>query len=371
MTVTTITSKSAHFLIALAAGSILLLTPKPSEAEQPTITVRPVVDASIPAYAPKTAITGSIAIAGSDTMQPIVARVASAFKVWQPNVKIAVQGGGSDSALRAFIQNIAASRRGDGNVKGHLSANDVEILASSRPLTAEEKKEFRSRYGFEPTEIPIAMDAIVFYVNHQNPIERLTLEQLDAIFSTSRKRGAQAVISTWGQLGLADGWEQQPIRLYGRDKRSGTRNLFIHEVLLDGTMKSEVKEEPGTAMEILAISRDVLGIGYAGIGFQASTVRIVPIVSQPGEVAVFPTAETVANGSYPLSRPLYLYAKRNPKGELPPEISEFLRFINSRDGQETIAKAGVYPLSSQQVTANLQALVGGTTSSLSITASVQ
>jgi phosphate transport system substrate-binding protein len=304
-------------------------------------------------------------------MQPIVARVASAFRLWQPDIKIAVQGGGSDNALKAFIQNISSSRRGDGNVKGHLSANDVEILASSRPLTIDERKEFQSRYGFEPTEIPIALDAIAIYVNYQNPLQSLTLDQLDAIFSKTRLRGFSAEITTWGQLGLAEGWEEQPIRLYGRDKRSGTRTLFIHTALLDGVMKSDVKEEPGFAMEILALSRDPRGIGYAGIGFQASTVRILPVAQKAGEPAVAPTAETAANGTYPLTRSLYLYAKRNAKGELPVEIREFLRFINSREGQETITRSGVYPLSIQQITANLQALIGGTTSALDVTASIR
>jgi len=340
-------------------------------AQQPINSVRPVVDATIASYQPKEGLSGAIVIAGSDTMQPIVAKAAAAFRLYQPAIKIAVQGGGSDSALTAFLQDIASSRRGDGNVRGHLSSNNVEILASSRPLTEEERKEFRSRYGFETTEIPIALDAIAMYVNQQNPLQSLTLEQVDAVFSESRKRGAQRNIATWGQLGLAGEWEQQPIRLYGRDKRSGTRTLFIHTALLDGTLKSEVKEEPGSAMEILDISRDMLGIGYAGIGFQASTVRIVPVALKAGEPPVAPTAETAADGSYPLTRSLYLYAKRNPKGELAPEITEFLRFINSREGQEVIARAGVYPLSNQQVTANLQALVGGRTSASSMVASTR
>jgi len=341
-----------------------------AHAQQILDSVRLVVDDAIPAYTPKAGISGSVAIAGSDTMQPIMVKVASAFKVWQPNIKIAVQGGGSDAALLQFLQDQPTIRRGDANPRGHIVSGHVGLLASSRPLTDDERKDFRSRYGFEPTEIPIAIGAIAIYVNAQNPIQGLTLDQVDAIFSKSRKRGAPADITTWGQLGLADGWENQPIRLYGRDKRSGTRTLFIHSALQDGTIRSEVKEEPGTAMEILDISRDVLGIGYAGIGFEASTVRILPIASKQGDLPVRPNAESAASGSYPLTRSLYLYAKRTPKGDLEPEIAELLRFINSREGQEAIAKAGVFPLSPKQVTTNLQALVGGTTSSLSLTASV-
>jgi len=339
-------------------------------AEQPLDLVRPVVDASIASYQPKPGVNGAFVVAGSDTMQPIVAKVAAAFRQWQPGIKIAVQGGGSDSALTGFVSDIAASRRGDGNVRGHLSSNDVNILASSRPLTEEERKKFHARHGFEPTEIPIALDAIAIYVNHQNPLPSLTLDQVDAIFSQSRKRGAPD-ITKWGQLGLENEWEQQPIRLYGRDKRSGTRTLFIHTALLDGTLKSDIREEPGPAMEILDLSRDQLGIGYAGIGFQASTVRIVPIAPKSGEAAVAPTAQTAADGTYPLMRSLYLYAKRNPKGDLEPDVAEFLRFINSREGQETIARAGVYPLSSQQIVTNLQALVGGQTSAVSMVATVK
>ncbi len=339
-------------------------------AEQPLNQVRPVVDSNIASYQPKAGVSGAIVIAGSDTMQPIIVKAASAFKLWQPNIKIAVQGGGSDATMRQFLQDQATIRRGDANSKGHLVSGHVKLLASSRPLTDEERKDFQSRYGFEPTEIPIALDAIAIYINHQNPLQGLTLEQVDGLFSQSRKRGASN-ITTWGQLGLADGWEQQPIRLYGRDKRSGTRTLFIHTALLDGTLKSEVKEEPGTAMEILDISRDMLGIGYAGVGFQASTVRILPIAPKDGATPVAPSAETAMNGTYPLTRALYLYAKRNPAGELEPEIAEFLRYINSREGQEAITRAGVYPISSQQITTNLQALVGGHTSSISMIAATR
>lgn len=363
----TLRHSRSGFAIGVSLCS-MMISGSPSWSQPPMDSIRPVVDASIPSYAPKTGVTGAFVIAGSDTMQPVMVKAAAAFKLWQPNVKIAVQGGGSDAALLQFLQNQPTIRRGDANPKGHLVSGHVELLASSRPLTAEERKDFQSRYGFEPTEIPIALDAIAIYVNYQNPIQALTLDQIDAVYSESRKRGAAAGVTTWGQLGLADGWERQPVRLYGRDKRSGTRTLFIQTALLGGTMKPEVKEEPGTAMEILDLSRDVVGIGYAGIGFQASTVRIVPIVAANAETAVLPSQETAANGTYPLTRALYLYAKRDAKGKLEPEVSEFLRFINSREGQEVIAKAGVYPLSSQQVTTNLQAVLGDRMSALDMAA---
>jgi phosphate transport system substrate-binding protein len=337
-----------------------------AEPSQPAI--RPVVDSSIANYLPKPGVSGAIVIAGSDTMQPIIVKAAAAFRLFQSGIKIAVQGGGSDAALRQFIQDQSTIRRGDANPRGHQVSGSVDLLASSRPLTSEERQDFKARYGFEPTEIPIALDAIAIYVNHQNPLLSLTLEQVDALFSDSRKRGASEDITTWGQLGLQGDWKHQPVRLYGRDKRSGTRTLFIHTALLDGTLKPHVKEEPGPAMEILDISRDQLGIGYAGIGFQASTVRILPIAPRTGDTPIVPSAETAADGSYPMTRSLYLYAKRTAKGDLEPAVAEFLHFMNSREGQDMIARAGVYPLSTQQVTANLQALVGGRTSAAGIVA---
>jgi phosphate transport system substrate-binding protein len=340
----------------LVSGVACLLLFTGVRAEQPLNSVRPVVDSAIASYQPKAEITGAIVVAGSDSMQPVILKAASAFKLLQPGIKIAVQGGGSDAALDQFLQNQSTIRRGDANSKGHLVSGHVGLLASSRPLTDDERKDFRSRYGTDPLEIPIALDAIAIYVNHDNPLASLTLDQADALFSQSRNRGAPASITTWGQLGLQNGWEQQPVRLYGRDKRSGTRTLFMHMVLLDGAFRSDVKEEPGSAMEIMDIIRDRLGIGYASIEFKASTVKILPIAAKSEDTPVAPTAGTAADGSYPLTRSLYLYAKRDPKEQLAPEIAEFLRFINSREGQETLARGGVYPLSSKQVSANLQAL---------------
>lgn len=332
--------------------------------------MQPVADSAIAAYQPTAGVSGAIVIAGSDTMQPILMRVAAAFKLWQPNIKIAIQGGGSDAGLRAFIADQATIRRGDAQAKGHIISGHVSLLASSRPLAADEQASVKTRYGFTATELPIALDAIVVYVNQQNPLRALTLEQVDSVFSASLNRGGPA-ITTWGQLGMTEAWAQQPIRLYGRDKRSGTRTMFLQTALLNGTLKPEVKEEPGSAMEILDLSRDLFGIGYAGSGFQASTVRALAIAAVAGETPVEPTVETVTAKTYALVRPLYLYAKRDPKAQLEPALAEFLRYVNSKDAQEVIARSGVYPISRQQTITNLNALQGTETSSIGLSASVQ
>lgn len=335
-------------------------------AEAPLIIGRPVVDAGIPSYTVTGKVSGGIVIAGSDTMQPIIARIASSFKQWQPDVKIAVQGGGSNMALLGFLQDQSTIRRGDANPKGHHVSGSVALLASSRPLTDKEREDFRSRYGFQVTEIPIALDAVAVYVNRQNPIEGLTMEQLDATFGKDRKRGFPAEITTWGQLGLKGEWDSQPIRRYGTDQRSGTRTFFLQEALLGGAFRADVHEEIGAASEILALSRDRLGIGYASIGYQASTIRVLPLTKKAGGPFVEPTAESVADGTYPLCRYLYLYAKINPEAEPEPEILEFLRFVNSRQGQEIVAKAGAYPLTARQIAKNLEVLTGVTLAAVDV-----
>jgi phosphate transport system substrate-binding protein len=285
------------------------------------------------------------------------------FRRLHPDVKIAVQGSRNhqeSSVLpltQAFIDGLANSRRGDGKISGHLGSNDVQLLASSRPLTGEEIKQFRQRHGYEPTAVLIAQDAVALYVNKNNPITGLTLEQIDAIFSKTRKRGSQEDLRTWGQLGLPDEWQQGLIRAYGRDARStGTLPFFKHVVLLDGEFKNHVQAQPGSASIVLAVAGDPFGIGYSGIGFQTSSVRPVSIAEKAGAPFVAPSADMVMNGSYPLSRPLYLYVNKDPNKDLDPKILEFLKFANSREGQETIIQAGVYPLTSVQIARNLSIL---------------
>jgi phosphate transport system substrate-binding protein len=350
--------KRCHLVaIAIVLGLGLGLSGN-AAAEHSVIGGRPAVDSAMGAYVAKDKVAGAIVIAGSETIQPIIAKIASAFRQWQPDIKIAVQGGGSNMPLLRFLQDQPTSRRGDGDPKGHLVAGSIALLASSRSLTDGERADFRSRYGFEVTEIPIALDAVAVYVNRQNPVEGITMDQLDAMFGRDRKRGFPEEITTWGQLGLKGEWAQQPIHRYGRDQRSGTRTFFVQEALLGGELRADIREELGAASEILALSRDVFGIGYASIEYQASTVRVLPLAKKAGQLFVAPTAESVAHGTYPLSRRLYLYAKIDPTAEPEPEVLEFLRFVNSRQGQDMVVKAGVYPLPARSVAKNLEALTG-------------
>lgn len=317
----------------------------------------PSVDPAIEPYVNHNGLQGKLSIAGSDTMRPLITKLAAQFSSLHPGAQVAVEGTGSSAAIREFLLGLSYQRRGDKvQSKGTAGSNTVELLASSRQLTEAESKGFESNYGYRPLEVPIAMDAVAVYVNKDNPLQRLTLAEVDAIFGKDHKRGL-GPITNWSQIGLSDSaLAKQPVHLYGRDKRSGTREFFKHIALKDGELVDDVVEQPGSASEIIAIAQDPLGVGYAGAGFDISAVRQVPIAAQSESPALLPSVETVTSGTYPLSRSLYLYVKKSPKDKLDPVVEEFLAFVNSRQGQETVARANFYPLTSTQIAKNRQEL---------------
>ncbi len=316
------------------------------------------VDSELAMYVPGEAVAGQITIAGSDSMRPLLAKLAGEFRQWHPEVKIAIQGEGRD-LLQQFLKGISYARRGDGNTSGHLGSQLVRLLAVSRELTKDEIGEFVERFGYKPIGIPIAQDAVAIYVHRDNPIQGLTLGQVDAIFSKTRNRGLSDPIEQWVQLGLQSDSRNAPIRLYGRDKRStGTRPFFIEHALLNGQFRDDVQDEPGSASVVVSVSRDRLGIGYSSIGFQTPSVRIVPLAAKEDMPFVEPTQESVIRGNYPLSRRLYLYLNQSPEEPLPPVIQEFVKFTNSQRGQMVVLAAGQYSISASQANRNLFAVLG-------------
>jgi len=326
----------------------------------------PSLDPAIQSYTQTQNLEGRFTIAGSNTMYPLMTRLAAEFKRRYPGVQIGIEGRGSKSLhgedasgsgpFWRMIQNKSVYRRGDGSDDGHHVSMQVHILASSTKLTPQEIRTFVSRYGYEPLEMPIALEAVAVYVHRDNPLPGLTLEQLDAIFSETRRRGLSSEIKTWGQLGLQDGWQEAPLRLYGRDQKSGTRAFIREQVLLAGEFRPTVKEVPGSAMLILEVARDQYGIGYSSIGYQTSLVRPLPLAPKAGMPFVAPSAESAMDASYPLTRSLYLYINKSPTDNMSSVITEFHKFINSREGQDAVVRAGAYPLSASQVEMNLNAL---------------
>jgi len=340
--------------IMATTGSLAVGPMQAAQAENAGPTASLAFEEGLVQYNPQTQVAGSLRVQGSDTMSLLMSRLAGEFQRRQPNVSINVSGGGSTKAVNEFIQPPA-------KLSGKIALKEerptyVSLVASSRELLDAEVKQFVAQHGYEPTGIPVAVDAVALYVHRDNPIQGLTLDQVDAMFSTTHNRGLKANLSQWGALGLQDGWEKAPVRLYGRDRRSGTRAFFQEHCLAGGEFAPTLREEPGAASVILDLTRDQLGIGYSGLGLETSSVRIVPLAENQGMPFVAPTAATVSDQTYPLRRMLYLYVDKSPKAPLAPAVQEFLTFVTSREGQEAVMKAGFFPLPLNQVKKNFLAL---------------
>ena len=284
------------------------------------------VDPGLNAYAKTSGVSGNLNSIGSDTMNNMMTLWAETFRKFYPNVRIQVEGKGSSTAPPALI------------------AGTAQFGPMSRPMRQAEIDQFEARYGYKPTELKSSYDALAVYVHKDNPIEKLTLAQVEAIFSKSRKRGYKQNITTWGQLGLTGDWANRPISLYGRNSASGTYGFFKEHTLKNGDYKDSVKEQPGSASVVQGVTEDRYGIGYSGIGYKTSGVKAVPLA----ETAAGPFSdgkyEDVTGGKYPLWRFLYIYLNKPPNRPLDPLQAEFVKLIYSKEGQETVVKDGYMPL---------------------------
>ncbi len=213
---------------------------------------------SLPAYAAQPGVAGSINAVGSDTLNNLMAFWSEAFMDMYPNVSIQVEGKGSSTAPPA------------------LTTGAAQIGPMSRLMKTSEIEAFEKQRGFQPTPIAVAVDCLAVYVNKDNPIKGLTLPQIDAVFSSTRKSN-HPDISKWGQLGLKDEREDMNISMYGRNAASGTYAFFKEEALAKGDFKNTVKEQPGSAAVVNGIAGDKAGIGYSSIGYKTSEVRALPV----------------------------------------------------------------------------------------------
>jgi phosphate transport system substrate-binding protein len=294
-----------------------------------------VIDSSLPAYQKRSGVSGSMSSIGSDTLNNLMTLWAEGFQRQYPNVKIQIEGKGSSTAPPALISGTA------------------QLGPMSREMKANEIDEFEKKYGYEPTQIKVAVDALAVWVNKDNPLESLELGQIDAIFSKTRACGGAKSIATWGDLGLPGALRARPISLYGRNSASGTYGFFKDHALCGGDFRDQVKEQPGSASVVQGVSEDASGIGYSGIGYRTSGVRAVPLVAKPGKPPVGVSQQEVMSGAYPLARYLYVYVNKSPSKPIDPLIGEFLRFVCSKDGQQVVIKDGYLPLPQQVCTAEL------------------
>ncbi len=289
------------------------------------------VDPGIPHYTKVSGISGNLSSIGSDTMNNLLTLWLEGFKKYYPNVNIQVEGKGSSTAPPALISGTA------------------QLGPMSRDMKQEEIDAFEKKFGYKPTELRVAIDALAVYVNKDNPIKGLTLPQVDAIFSKTRRGGYKTDIARWGDLGLTGDWTNRGISLYGRNSASGTYGYFKEHALFKGDFKDQVKEQPGSASVVQGITEDRYGIGYSGIGYRTSGVIALPLAKSDNDEFHSPDYENCLNGKYPLSRFLNIYINKSPNKPLDPLLKEFIKFVLSYEGQEVVVKDGYLPLTYELV----------------------
>jgi len=286
----------------------------------------PSLDPDLSTYTKVEGLRGTLNAAGSDTMLELQTLMAEEFRKLYPQVKIQVEGKGSSTAPPALIE------------------GTVQLGNMSRKMKSRETDAFEEAFGYDPTRFDVALDTLAVFVNKDNPIGSLTILEVDAIFSKTRKCGLAGDISTWGKIDLSGNWATAPISLYGRNAASGTYGYFKKHALCKGDYRDSVKEQPGSASVVQGIEKDPFGIGYSGIGYMTSGVRAVPLSPADGQPAIAASSENAANGSYPLARFLHIYVNKAPNKMLDRLTAEYLRFILSAEGQRVIVKAGFDPL---------------------------
>ena len=283
------------------------------------------VDSAIPAYEKASGVSGNFSSVGSDTLANLMTLWAEDFKRNYPNVNIQIQAAGSSTAPPA------------------LTEGTSNLGPMSRKMKDKEKEAFEKRYGYAPTAVAVAIDALAVFVNKDNPIKGLNMAEIDAVFSSTRKCGFDKDAKTWGDIGVTGSLADKSIQLFGRNSVSGTYGYFKKKALCKGDFKNNVNEQPGSASVVQGVSESINGIGYSGIGYKTASVRALPLAKK-GDKYIEATPANAVTGAYPLSRFLYVYVNKAPNKPLDPTTAEFLKLVMSKQGQEVVVKDGYVPL---------------------------
>jgi len=276
-----------------------------------------------------------ITIKGSDTMVVLCQKFADAFIKGNPEIKVQVTGGGSGTGIAALLN------------------GTTDIASSSRSIKPNEVATAILRLGDKPEEIAVALDGIGIYVHESNPIKSLSMQQLDAIFIGK--------VKNWKEVGGPD----LALTIYSRENNSGTYAFFKEHVLGEKDFAPAAQTMAGTAALISAVSNDKRGIGYGGIAY-AANVRIIPVSADSSSAAVMPDEAHIMDGTYPISRKLFLYT--NPKS-VTPTTDAFLAFCRGEAGQKIVSQVGYFPMKTDVAKlAENMATTGGTPNTPMITA---
>ncbi|ODS94976.1 MAG: phosphate-binding protein [Lautropia sp. SCN 69-89] len=306
-------------LLSLAAGIALLSSGSVyAQAVQ--------VDPALPTYQKAAGVSGNFTSVGSDTLNNLMTLWAEEYKRLYPNVNIQIQGAGSSTAPPALTE-------------GASNFGPMSRLMSSREVESFEKK-----HGYKPFAVPVAIDALAVYVNKDNPIPGLSIEEVDAILSVGRKCGYATDITKWGQVGMTGEWANRDVAMYSRNSVSGTYGYFKDVALCKGDFKRNVAEQPGSASVVQSVATQINAIGYSGIGYKTSGVRALPLSQKKGQPFVAADAVHAIDGTYPLARLLYVYVNKKPNQPLPPLEREFFKMVLSQQGQRVVVKDGFVPM---------------------------
>lgn len=281
------------------------------------------LDPALPEYNAVSGVSGNLNSMGSDTLNNLMTLWAEGFKKTYPNVNIQIEGKGSSTAPPALIEGTA------------------QIGPMSRPMKAEEIDAFEKKYGYKPTAVKVTIDALAVFAHKDNPLKGITMKQIDAVFSKTRKKGGDD-ITEWGQLGL-DAWKGRSVSLFGRNSASGTYGFFQEHALAKGDFKPTVKEQPGSSAVVQGVGADPYAIGYSGIGYKTSGVRALPVAGDDGQFYEA-NYDNSLSGDYPLARFLMVYVNKKPGQPLDKLTFEFLKFVLSKQGQAIVEKDGYFPM---------------------------
>ena len=292
------------------------------------------IDPTLPSYEKTSGVSGNLSSVGSDTLANMMTLWAEEFKHIYPNVNIQIQAAGSSTAPPA------------------LTEGTSQFGPMSRKMKPNEVEAFEKHFGYKPTAVRVAIDALAVFVHKDNPITGLSIEQIDAIFSSTHKCGGKE-INRWGDAGLDGNWAAKDVQLYGRNSVSGTYGYFKEKALCKGDFRANVNEQPGSASVVQSVSQSLNAIGYSGIGYKTAGVKAVAI-SKKGDKFIEATAANAADGTYPLSRYLYVYVNKHPNKDQSPMDREFLRFVLSKQGQQIVEKDGYVPLPTSVISKDLE-----------------
>lgn len=275
------------------------------------------------------ALTGTLSSTGSDTLHNMMMLWRREFAALHPQLNIQIQSSGSATAPVALIEGTAS------------------LGPMSRLMLSTEQRRFRNRFGYDAYAVPVALDMLAIYVHQDNPLQQISMAELEAIYAQNRRCSFHPAIKRWGELGLTGAWQTRHLAVYGRNSASGTYAFFRQRALCNDDFQARVQQLPGAAAVVRAVSLNVNGVGYSGFGQQIAGVKMLAVSKENTTEAILPSAEHALSGAYPLARLLYIYVNKAPEQPLPLAEREFIRFILSAKGQQLLLNDGLVPVPEQ------------------------